>query len=482
MADDVETWHAARLIPVSGINGADEQERRGTSALLAVINSVREFGRGITTRFGAPAGQIETFIEVPLSLNGQRLYPDGLIRVTRGQKTWVALVEVKTGRNELQTQQLENYLDIAREQGFDAVITISNQLAAGPGEHPTTVDKRKIKKVALHHIAWSQIHTEAILHKLANSISDPDQAWILTELIRYLEHPKSGAIDFDDMGPSWVDVRNAVTTQTLRPGDAGARDVAAKWEQLMRFAGMSLGRQLGVEVPPALTRKEASEPGLRIQAQTQALVERGVLSGALKVPHTVGPLSVEADLRTGKVSCAVDIEAPQEGRPQTRVNWLLRQLADAPDSARVDTFTAYSRGATCSELVGKVRENPALLVDDQKRDIKSFRVTVSQTAGTKRGQGRGSFVASVVDATSAFYSTVIQQLKPWVPSAPKVRVPELAQVVEPEVPVALVSTALSSQDDERPPAATGSAKEFESAAAANGNEPFLADTDDVTGT
>jgi hypothetical protein len=36
-----ETWHQARLIPTSGINGADEQERRATSAALAVMSSVR---------------------------------------------------------------------------------------------------------------------------------------------------------------------------------------------------------------------------------------------------------------------------------------------------------------------------------------------------------------------------------------------------------------------------------------------------------
>jgi hypothetical protein len=45
---DEEGWEAARLIPVSGINGADEQERRGVSALLAVLGSVKEFGRAIT--------------------------------------------------------------------------------------------------------------------------------------------------------------------------------------------------------------------------------------------------------------------------------------------------------------------------------------------------------------------------------------------------------------------------------------------------
>lgn len=82
-----ETWHAARLIPTSGINGAEEQERRATSALLAVMGAVREFGRAVTTRLGAPAGQIETFIEVPFYLGDKRLYPDGLIRVSRGQRT-----------------------------------------------------------------------------------------------------------------------------------------------------------------------------------------------------------------------------------------------------------------------------------------------------------------------------------------------------------------------------------------------------------
>jgi hypothetical protein len=43
---DKQAWERARLIPVSGITGPDEQERRGVSALLAVINSVREFRAG----------------------------------------------------------------------------------------------------------------------------------------------------------------------------------------------------------------------------------------------------------------------------------------------------------------------------------------------------------------------------------------------------------------------------------------------------
>ena len=51
-----EEWQRARLIPVSGITGADEQERRGVSALLAVMESVKEFGRALTA-LSAPNGR-----------------------------------------------------------------------------------------------------------------------------------------------------------------------------------------------------------------------------------------------------------------------------------------------------------------------------------------------------------------------------------------------------------------------------------------
>ncbi|MFN8189856.1 MAG: hypothetical protein U0R78_05315 [Nocardioidaceae bacterium] len=71
------------------------------------------------------------------------------------------------------------------------------------------MDKRKLRKVALHHVS-DQVLADAVLQKEFRGVADPDQAWILGELIRYLEHRKSGALEFDDMGESWVTVREAV--------------------------------------------------------------------------------------------------------------------------------------------------------------------------------------------------------------------------------------------------------------------------------
>src|SRR5690349_1365384 len=120
-----ENRHHARLVPTSGISGADEQERHPTAALRAAMAAAKDFSRAMLGPVGAPAGNVETYIEVPFDLGEKKVIPDGLIRVSRGSRSWSALVEVKTGRNELATEQLENYLDVAREQGYEAVITIS---------------------------------------------------------------------------------------------------------------------------------------------------------------------------------------------------------------------------------------------------------------------------------------------------------------------------------------------------------------------
>lgn len=437
-----ETRHQARLIPTSGINGAEEQERRATSAVLAVMTSVREFGRALTQPLGAPVGPVETYIEVPFTWAEKRCYPDGLIRVARGQKTWTALVEVKTGTNALTTEQLETYLDVAKAQGFDVVVTISNETPAIAGQHPAKVDKRKLRNVALHHYSWSQVLSEAVMQKEHRGVADPDQAWILGELIRYLEHPRSGALEFDDMGASWVGVRDAVAASTLRSTDKNAPEVAARFDALLRYASLRLGRQLGTEVTPALSRKELAEPSLRSRALVDSLVASGTLAGAIRIPRTVGHLEVTADLRSGKVTCHAEAAAPREGRPATRVHWLIRQLKNAPEGLRVEAFTAHSRGASSAALLRDIRENPTVLITDPAKELRTFRIALDRPLGAKRGRGRGSFIDSVLDAVDAFYGDVMQHVKAWTATPPKVR--EAGEL--PPVPPALVSTALSSQD------------------------------------
>ena len=66
--------------------------------------------------------------------------------------------------------------------------------------------------------------------------------------------------------------------------------------------------------------------------------------------------------------------------------------------------------------------HPGWLVEDPKRDLRAFTVSLSANAGTKRGKGRGSFVLSVLDTVDSFYADVVQHIKPWTP--PPVKVPD----------------------------------------------------------
>jgi len=416
---DTEGWQPARLIPTSGINGQDEAERRATSALLAVMHAVREFRVAILRPLGAPKGGLESFIEVPFKLLDERtVIPDGLLQVTRGQTSWTALVEVKTGSAVLEREQVENYLDVARDQGFDCVVTISNQLAPAHGVHPVQVDKRKLRKVGLHHVSWAEILTAAVQTRVHRGVEDPDQAWILGELVRYLEHPRSGALDFGDMGASWVDVRDATVAGTLRASDKGVDEVASRWDQLLRFCALRLGRELGADVHVVIPRKETADPASRLARFVNELVDTATLTGTVRIPDAVGDLDICCDLRAGTVTVSIELAAPQEGRLPTRISWLLRQLAEAPGQLRIDGLLAGTK-ATTSELLSALRENPELLMDDQKREFRAFRITAISTLGTKRTTGRGSFIDSVLAGVDGTYECVVQALRPWTAKAPQ---------------------------------------------------------------
>jgi hypothetical protein len=428
---DPDTWHAARLIPTAGIKGQEEQERRATSCLLAVAAAVPEFGRALFAEAGAPRGRIATFTEVQLkNPDGKLSIPDGVAVVERGKTTWRCLIEVKTSNAPLKPEQVNRYLDMARLHNFDAVLTISNQITASPQECPVDVDKRKTRSVDLRHLSWWRIVTEAVVQHRHRGVSDPDQAWILGELIAYMDHEASGAGGFQDMGDKWVGVRNAAREGTLRVADAGAREIADRWEQFLEYLCLGLSQDLGREV--RVGRRRA--PNERIEGVVKQLAETGSLSGSFRVPDAVGPITVDADLRTQRMTASVTVDAPQEGRPQTRINWMLRQLREAPDDLRLDVSFTNAR-ETSSALLRDVREQPNLLLSaaDPKREPRAFVLALARPMGTKRGKGERSFVRETRQQAVDFYRGIVQNLRAWQPSAPKL--PEEPEEKVPETPV-----------------------------------------------
>lgn len=414
-----ETWHPARLLPTVGIKGQEEQERRATSALLAVMRAVPEFGHALIKELGAPKSRvIDTYAEVRFTDGeGKTVIPDGAIVCEYGKRSWTCLVEVKTGKAPLRDEQVAAYLDVARDNGFDAVLTISNQITASSAETPVTVDKRKLRKVDLWHHSWWRVITEAVVQSRHRGVSDPDQAWILDELIAYLDHDASGAGGFADMGDKWVPVRKAAHDGTLRASD-DARAIAERWEEFTQYVCMGLSQDLGQKVTSPRPRKQATAQ--RLEELVQRLVESGRLDAPIRVPNAIGDMTLSADLRTRQSVVSVTFDGPKEMRAKPRINWLLRQLRDAPDELRVEVHYPNVRQTTV-DLLCHVRDAPERLLyeADPKREPRAFTLTSLRPMGQKRGKDPGSFVRDTRTHAFDFYRDLVQDLKAWQPRAPR---------------------------------------------------------------
>jgi hypothetical protein len=87
----------------------------------------------------------------------------------------------------------------------------------------------------------------------------------------------------------------------------------------------------------------------------------------------------------------------------------------------IESWAVWARTPGPCHSLANVRKTPEILLDDPKKELKSFTIRLSAVAGTKRGQGRGTFVGSILALVDGFYENVVQHVRPWTPPAPSVK-------------------------------------------------------------
>ncbi|MEH0545671.1 TerD family protein [Streptomyces sp. B21-105] len=408
---DNESWKQARLFPVSVLKSDRDREMRATSVLLSVMAQVPEFGRRITAAFGAPSGRMETFTEVSLPHGDTPRRPDGVVRVERAGKLWTALVETKTNGNALKPEQVQAYADIAARRGYEAVITLSNDVALeGSPLVDVKIDGRRKHKVALWHLSWAEVTYQAQMLIRHEGVGDKAHAWLLQELLYYLRHENSGCHGFQNMGAAWVPVRNGIDDETLCQGDPRALDVVESWERLIRQMCLSLGGELGQKVLPVQRAKRGADPKSRRSLLADQLCVDGRLQAELRIEGAPGILAISADLRTGKLRNSIEIPAPEQGYPLTWAKRLIRRLAEAPADLHIETLIEGETGGPRGTLE-RLRPEPAdMLPKSNDTHITGFRLSLFKSMGSSRGNAESGFIRSVDDAVHRFYTTVVVHL------------------------------------------------------------------------
>ncbi|UYQ62217.1 TerD family protein [Streptomyces peucetius] len=404
-----DSWKSARLFPASSLKSDRERETRATSVLLSVMAEVPELGRRLTAAFGAPAGRMQTFTEVSLPHGDTPKRPDGVVRVERAGKLWTALIETKTNGNALKSEQVQNYMDIAARRGYEAVITLSNDVALeGRPLVEVKTDGRRKHKVALWHLSWAEVAHQAQMLIRHEGVGSATHAWLLQELLHYLQHENSGCHGFQNMGPAWVPVRNGIDAETLCQGDQRALAVVESWEQLVRQVCLRLGGELGRKAFPVQPARRGADPHGRRLALADQLCDDGRLTAELRIEDTPGVLAIVADLRTGKLRTSVDVQPPEGNYPLTSAKRLVRALSEAPADLHVETLVEDGKGPRGT--LERLRPEPGDLLPKDGSRITGFRLSLFKGMGATRGNAESGFIRSVDDAVDRFYAAVVAQV------------------------------------------------------------------------
>lgn len=412
----------ARLFPVLADTS---KEGRTLSILLACFETVDCFGKSLLADLGIKVGartQIQTFTEVVLKKGGDKaLRPDGLIVLRSGSNTWTALVEAKVGNTDLNAEQLESYLEIAKLNGIDMLITISNQFAPLPTHHPVQLSPTSLKKAAVAHWSWMYLLTQATLQLGNDDITDREQRVILNEMVRFLLHPSAGVKGFDQMPASWTDIVGAVQTGgSISVKSDAAQEVVGAWYQETRDMSLILGRQLGQEVRVKVSRAHFRDPALRMKEDLQVLSNEHCLRSEFDVPNAAASTEICADLRKRSLFASMRIGAPADRKStKARLTWLLKQLQKSkPEGIYIRLFWP-GRGPFTQHSLLLLRETPEI-AEEVGKVVSSFEIVFARDLGTRFTQ-RKNFIVDIEKAIPDFYEQVGQHLKAWQPHAPKIK-------------------------------------------------------------
>lgn len=420
----VKSGEASRLFPILADTS---KEGRTLSIFLACFENVAGLGRSLLgtldLRLG-PRARLDTYTEIVLSKasNDQKLRPDGLIVVNTGRSTWSALVEAKVGSADLTNTQIEAYLALAKLNGIDAVITLSNQFTPLPTHHPLSVNAALTRKVALYHWSWGDVITRCQLLRESGEVDDREQVILLSELQRFLLHPSSGVKEFDQMPAAWSELCEGVAAGvTLTSRDHRLQDVVGSWHQALDRMASVLSRQVGRPVRVAISRAETADPAARLQRATTNLASDICLGSEIVVPNTAGNLRIAADFRKRVVTCSMRVAAPEDRKStKARLAWLMRQLSEADAKDLHVRLSWPGRAGSTQHPLASLIDNPDIAVADRQHlTVVSFEILLVRELGNKFAQRR-IIVPEMIKTVSAFHATVGARISAWQPKPPRI--------------------------------------------------------------
>jgi hypothetical protein len=416
----------ARLFPDFAMTS---REKRITSILLALLPQIPELAKTVFASIGVRIGvrsRIETWTEVVFKSDADSACrPDGFVCVTNGSTIWTALIEAKIGRASLEADQVQRYIDLAKSNKIDAVITISNEFVTRANHSPVDIPKGKRRNIELFHWSWTWIATECEILQSQTAVTDREQVFLLREFHHFLNSEGTGVERFNQMGPLWKDLVTACVQQhSLKWNAPEVEDGVSAWLMEERDLQLQLSRLVGEPVQTVVERRFRDDAAGRLRLTSDRLVSEKCLATSYRVPNAAGDLEIVANLAHRTLCASVKIRAPQDKvKTGSRLKWLLRMLKDDDDRLHVRAHWPGKAAPTVKPLK-ELRDAPELTQADNPALAPHTFEVLMIGADSKRFQGRKTFVEELETLVPTFYSIVVQHLREWTPPPPKPRLHE----------------------------------------------------------
>ena len=413
----------ARLIPSFKLG----DEVGLASVLLSSVRMIREFRRMIISDIKMiRGGQFFAYSEVVFpQFKNCRI--DGLaLKVKGGIIKDAAIFEMKNGSNEINKEQIEKYIDLARSCSIPRIITVSNQFVSEPTQCP--VDVRSIKSVELYHLSWSYILTLAHILLFDNDINieDPDQVELMKEVVKYFEYDKSGICGFNQMKKGWKEIVERINLgSSIRLSDPDLDEAVVSWQQEEKDLALILSRNLGVFVTSGET-KYRGDLSSRIRDDKKELISNKILSSVHKVKNAASDIRIDAFFDKRIIEMSVTLKAPQDKKIRGQLSWIKNQLGNCRKKNE-KTFQKIQNEIIVDISLKNISKSERVTIENldiiygeiKEREIREFKVILIKDLGKKFSNCR-KFVEIIEKMLIDYYSCVVQYLTKWEEPAPKI--------------------------------------------------------------
>jgi hypothetical protein len=275
----------------------------------------------------------------------------------------------------------------------------------------------------LYHFSWLALLSNAQVLSDSDQLEDEEQAIVLKELIRFLQHENSGVRPFERMGSAWKDVCSAVQQGLmLRKNDERVHKAVADWHQLCRYLALKLSTRIAKPVSVYVPRKYANDPAKRLESDVHALVKNGSLIDEFEIPNAADRVRLSADLMRRTINLSMQLDPPEDKqRPTAAINWLIRQLQPEQSGHILIRCSWPGRTPDTVQPLKAVLEDSKVLVPEAVSALPTRLEVLRVLDLAGRFRGARTFVEDIEKAFPAFYRDIGQDLRPWTPPPPKYR-------------------------------------------------------------